>query len=104
MGIDVKESMICGGGAKSPLWKKIFANVLNIPLTIPETEQGPGYGGAILAAVAAGEYQSVGEAVKTMIRTTDTVMPDPALAARYDEKYRTFRRLYPALKDIFPAL
>ena len=104
LGVNVTESMICGGGAKSPLWKKIFANVLNLPLLIPETEQGPGYGGAILAAVASGEYPDVASAVKKLIRVTDRVEPDPELAAKYDERYRTFRKLYPALKDLFPEL
>ena len=104
LGVNVTESMICGGGAKSPLWKKIFANVLNLPLLIPETEQGPGYGGAILAAVASGEYPDVASAVKKLIRVTDRVEPDPELAAKYDARYRTFRKLYPALKELFPEL
>lgn len=104
LGIDIKTSMICGGGAKSPLWKKIFANVLNIELTTPETEQGPGYGGAILAAVACGEYRSVDEACSRLVKVTARTEPDPELAARYEQRYQTFRKLYPALKDIFPEL
>ena len=104
LGIDVKKSMICGGGAKSSLWRKIFANVLDIELTIPETEQGPGYGGAILAAVACGEYESVQAAADALVRVTDTVKPDPETAAKYDKKYQAFRKLYPALKAAFPVL
>ena len=104
LGIHVEKSMICGGGAKSPLWKKIFANVLGITLTIPETEQGPGYGGAILAAVACGEFTSVKDATDKLVRVTDTVEPDPELTARYEEKYKVFHSLYPALKPLFPTL
>ncbi|MDO4619159.1 MAG: FGGY-family carbohydrate kinase, partial [Lachnospiraceae bacterium] len=104
LGVDVKTSMICGGGAKSPLWKKIMANVLNIELTIPETEQGPGYGGAILAAVACGEFASTAEAVEKLVHVTETVKPDPEIAARYEKKYQAFRTLYPALKNCFPTL
>ena len=52
LGVDIPRSMICGGGAKSPLWRTILANVLGIPLDLPQTEQGPGYGGAVLAMVA----------------------------------------------------
>ncbi|MDO4621822.1 MAG: xylulokinase [Eubacteriales bacterium] len=104
LGIQVPHSMICGGGAKSPLWRKIFANVLNIELTIPETEQGPGYGGAILAAVACGEYASVKEACEKLVKVTASEKPDPVIAARYEEKYRVFHQLYPALKDLFPVL
>ena len=58
-GVKIKASTLCGGGAKSPLWREILANVLGIPLTLPQTEQGPGYGGAMLAAVACGAYPSV---------------------------------------------
>ncbi|WP_026506877.1 xylulokinase [Butyrivibrio sp. MC2013] len=101
MGVNVRSSMICGGGAQSPLWRKIFTNVMNITLTIPETEQGPGYGGAILAAVGCGEYESVRQAVAELVRVTGSENPDPELAALYEEKYRNYRRLYPALKDIF---
>ena len=104
LGIEVKTSMVCGGGAKSALWKKIIANVLGIDLLVPETEQGPGYGGAILAAVACGEYASVKEATDQLIRITDTVKPDPVLTERYEKKYQAFRKLYPALKGIFPEL
>ncbi len=62
LGINITETKICGGGAKSPLWRKIVANVLNIKVNIIESEEGPGLGGAMLAAVACGEYTSVEEA------------------------------------------
>ena len=104
LGIEIQTSMICGGGAKSPLWRKMFANILNIELTTPETEQGPGYGGAILAAVACGEYPTVQAAVKQLVKVTDTERPDPVLAAKYERKYQVYRKLYPALKNIFPQL
>lgn len=54
LGIRIERSKICGGGAKSPLWKKILAAVLNLKLDLIESEEGPGYGGAILAAVGCG--------------------------------------------------
>ena len=104
LGMDIKTSTICGGGAKSPLWRKIFANVLNISLTMPETEQGPGYGGAILAATACGEYSSVQEAAERLVHTTGVTEPEPALSSLYEERYRTFHKLYPALKGLFPEL
>lgn len=104
LGINISSSMICGGGAKSTLWKKIVADILNIELTIPETEQGPGLGGAILAAVACGAFANVKEAVSKIVKITDTVKPDSEIAARYDEKYRDFRRLYPALKSCFKEM
>jgi len=104
LGIDIKRSKICGGGAKSPLWKEIFASVLNLELDGVETEEGPGYGGAILAAVACGEFASVREAAGKLVKITSTVKPDAAIAARYEERYQVFRQIYPAVKPLFQII
>ena len=104
LGVDIPRSMICGGGAKSPLWRTILANVLGIPLDLPQTEQGPGYGGAVLAMVACGAFESVRSACDALVRVADTVEPDPELTARYEERYGKFRQIYPALKNVFPSL
>jgi len=104
LGVKVEKSMICGGGAKSPLWKKIVANVLNIELTVPETEQGPGLGGAILAAVADGKFSSVEDSVSKLIKVIDTVKPDKKISERYEKKYQVFKKLYPALKSSFQEM
>ena len=104
LGFSIPRSMICGGGAKSPLWRIIFANVLGIPLDLPQTEQGPGYGGAMLAMVGCGAFESVQAAADALVRVADTVEPDPVLTARYEEQYRRFRQIYPALKGVFPIL
>lgn len=104
LGINIQSSKICGGGAKSPLWKKIFANVLNIRLDIIESEEGPGYGGAILAAVACGEYASVEDAASRLVKVVDSVEPDKELAARYEERYHSFVQIYPTVKELFPRI
>ncbi len=104
LGIDIKRSKICGGGAKSPLWKKIIANVLNIKIDVIESEEGPGYGGAMLAAVACGEYASVEEAAAKLVKVVDTIEPDSEIAARYEERYRKFAQIYPAVKELFPKI
>ena len=104
LGLHIPRSKICGGGAKSPLWRKIFANVLNLDIDVLETEEGPGYGGAILAAVACGEYPSVEAAADALVHVTDTVHPDPEIAARYEAQYQKFRAIYPTVKDLFPLL
>jgi len=104
LGIHIDRSKICGGGAKSPLWKTIMANVLNIRLDIPESEQGPGMGGAMLAMVACGLYPTVEAACGKLVRTAETVEPDPEIAARYEARYQQFRSIYPALKSVFPTL
>lgn len=104
LGIKIKETKICGGGAKSPLWRKIIANVLNIKVNIIESEEGPGLGGAMLAAVACGEYASVEEAAAKIVKVIDTVEPDAALAAKYDEKYAKFKEIYPTVKALYDTL
>lgn len=104
LGISVTSSMICGGGAKSPLWKRIMANVLNIPLNSPASEQGPGMGGAMLAMVACGEYATVQDACNAMVSVASTVEPEPELAALYEKRYQQFRQIYPACKNLFAEL
>lgn len=104
LGINIERTKICGGGAKSPLWKKIIANVLNVKVDIIETEEGPAYGGAILAAVACGEFADVKEAADKLVKVVDTVEPEPELAAAYEKKYQVFAKLYPQMKDLFHVI
>ncbi len=104
LGINITETKICGGGAKSPLWRKIMANVLNINVNIIESEEGPGLGGAMLAAVACGEYASVQEAADKIVKVVGTEKPDPALAARYDERYAIFKEIYPTVKPLYDRM
>jgi xylulokinase len=101
LGVKIVRTKISGGGAKSPLWREIFANVLNIKVDILESEEGPSLGGAMLAAVACGEYADVVEAAAKIVKVVDTVEPDPETAAKYEAKYRKFAKIYPAVKDLF---
>ena len=101
IGVEIPRSKLCGGGAKSPVWRKILCNVLNIPLDLPQTEQGPGMGGAMLAMVGAGRYPDVVTCAKALVRVKETLLPDPALAAKYEEKYQIFRKIYPSLKAFY---
>lgn len=104
LGMEINTSKICGGGAKSPLWKKIVANVLNIELQCLESEQGPGMGGAMLAMVACGEYASVKDACDKIVHVASTVKPELELAAKYEKHYQQFRQIYPACKNLFSNL
>ncbi len=104
LGLTIERTKICGGGAKSPLWKKIIANVLNISVDVLETEEGPSLGGAMLAAVACGEYASVEQAAAKIVKVVDTVEPDPELAAKYEARYQQFKQIYPACKELFQKL
>lgn len=104
LGIKIERTKICGGGAKSPLWKKIIANVLNIKVDVLESEEGPSMGGAMLAAVACGEYGSVEEIAEKLVKVVDTVEPIPKLAEKYEARYQQFRKIYPACKELFNDL
>jgi xylulokinase len=101
LGIAIPKSRVCGGGSRSPLWRTILANVLGIPLETVKTEQGPGYGAAMLAMVACGRFSSVAEAAAALVKTAQTTEPTPALTTRYEERYRRFTQLYPAVKPLF---
>ena len=104
LGIDLKRTKICGGGAKSPLWKKIIANVLNLKVDVIESEEGPAMGGAMLAAVACGEYASVEEIAQKVVKIIDTVEPEPELVAKYEARYAQFKEIYPTCKPLFEKL
>lgn len=97
-GIAVRASSVCGGGARSALWQKIIANVLNVELSTLKTEQGPAYGAAMLAMVACSEYADVASAAAAIVSKRPSVAPEKGLAAAYNERYKKFRALYPALK------
>ena len=104
LGIKIERTKICGGGAKSPLWKKMIANILNVKVDVIESEEGPAMGGAMLAAVAAGEYASVEEIADKFVKVIDTVEPEAELVAKYEERYQQFKEIYPALKPVFAKI
>lgn len=104
LGIDITTSKICGGGARSKLWRKMIANILNIELEIPQSEEGPGYGGAMLAMVADKAYESVEECCSKLIHTRETVKPDKKIAERYEKQYQKYREIYPTVKQLYKTL
>lgn len=101
LGIEIKSATICGGGAKSMLWKRIIANVLNISVKKTESTEGPALGAAILATVGCGEYKSVQEACEKIVRVTDTLEPEADLVQKYNGKYEKYKKLYPAIKNLY---
>ena len=104
LGIEINTSKICGGGAKSSLWKKMIANILNAELECLESEQGPGMGGAMLAMVACGDYPNVQSACDKLVHVASTVKPEPELVAKYEARYQQFKKIYPAVKTLFPEI
>lgn len=104
LGVDIKATKICGGGAKSPLWKKMVANILNVTVEVPKSEEGPSMGAAMLAAVACDAYKSVKEAAEAIVTVKETIEPDAELAAKYEARYKQFREIYPVLRPLFQKL
>lgn len=101
LGITINSSKICGGGAKSKLWRRIIASALNVKLEIVENEEGPGLGAAILAAVGCGEYPDVETACNKLVKVVDVVEPEAELVAKYDVCYKKFRKIYPTVLELF---
>ncbi len=104
LGIRIDRTKICGGGAKSPLWKKMVANIMNVKVDVVENEEGPALGGAILAAVGCKEYPDVKTAADSIVKVTETIEPDGELTEKYEKQYSKFRQMYPALKAVFQNL
>lgn len=104
LGLDIKTSKICGGGSKSPLWRTMFANILGIPLEILKVEQGPGYGGAMLAMVGCGEYESIQAVTEAFVEVETVIEPNPELMAKYEAKYQQWRQIYPSCKELFSKI
>jgi len=104
LGICLERTKICGGGAKSPLWKKMIANVLNLKVDVIESEEGPALGAAMLAAVACGEYATVEEIAAKLVKVIDTVEPEPELVEKYEARYAVFKQIYPLCKPVFDII
>lgn len=104
LGIQIERTKICGGGAKSPLWRRIIANVLNIKVDRIASEEGPALGGAMLAAVADGTFTSVEDAAGKIVRIIETIDPEPELAKKYARQYQKFAKIYPEVKELYTEL
>ena len=104
LGLKIEKTRICGGGAKSPLWRKIMANVLGIPVEQIESEEGPGLGGAILAAVGCGAFASVEEAAQKLVKAAGIEEPEAELAKKYEARYQQFKQIYPACRQLFDQI
>ena len=104
LGVKVERTRINGGGAKSPLWCQIVANVLNVKVDKINSEEGPAFGAAILAAVGCGKYASVEEATEKLIKVTETTEQDPEIVELYNKKYELYKELYPTLVGMFDKM
>ncbi len=102
LGIDIRKSTVCGGGAKSQLWLKILSSILNIELHVPKAEEGPGYGATKLAMVASGKFKNLSECVSVKIK--EVIKPEEKLVLSYERKYDKFKKIYPAVKNLYKEL
>ena len=101
----VPETMLaCGGGAKSPFWRQMMADVFGMPVATAQSTEGPALGAAILAGTAAGLYASVPEACEKMIREDEPLLPDKAKGEAYEPYYRLYASLYPNLAESYARL
>jgi xylulokinase len=100
----VEQVRVTGGGAKSPLWRQILADVFGVELVTVSSEEGAAYGAALLAAVGSGVWPDVPAACRQVIQVTGSTKPRREQMAVVDRQYAIYRDLYPALKDTFHRL
>ena len=98
MGARVESVRLSGGGARSPFWRQMFADVFARRVTMLETEEGSAYGAALLALVGTGQYASVLEVCKAAVHETASLTPRSEEAAVYAAGHKTYQSLYPAIK------
>jgi xylulokinase len=104
MGLDMPQVRVSGGGARSRLWRQIQADVTNREMCTINVDEGAAFGAALLAGVGAGVYANVVAACRQTIRVAEALPPQPALVGAYEEYYRVFRELYPAVRKSFQQL
>ena len=100
VGVEADVGRVSGGGARSELWRRIVASVLDLPLERTEAEEGAAYGAALLGAVKEGVFADAHEAVGATVRLRDRVDPDPEWQAAYEQGYARYRQLYPTLQRL----
>ena len=96
LGVEATVGRVSGGGARSELWIRITASVLQLPLERMQLEEGAAYGAALLAGVRAGVFADAADAVERCVRIRDRIEPE----WDYEDHYARFRLLYPTLKEL----
>ncbi len=104
MGVHPENITACGGGARSPLWRGMMANLFGTPIRTAFSAEGAALGAAILAGVGTGVYASVEEACQKLVQIQDTVLPDASASATYEPYYALYREIYPAVKGLYKTL
>jgi xylulokinase len=102
LGVPVKKVIVGGGGARSPVWRQIQADVYGHPVETVVAEEGAAYGAAILAGVGAGFWPSVDEACDAIVKSSGVTRPDSAASDVMNRQYDAYQRVYPALRTVYP--
>lgn len=104
MGVHIDTMLASGGGGSSPLWRQMLSDVFGCPVKTVVSKEGPALGAAILAGVGTGIYRSVQDGCRQVIKTNPPQNPQPENVARYEQYYKIYRKIYPALKDVYKDL
>lgn len=101
LNIPVEAIRLGGGGARSPLWRQIQADVYASSVESVESEEGAAYGAALLAGVGAGAWQTVDEACHKAVRVAEKIEPNNQSVEILNRRYRAYQAVYPSLRSIF---
>jgi xylulokinase len=104
IGVPVNRIRLGGGGARSPLWRQIQADVYGHEVEVVEAEEGAAYGAAILAGVGAGRWESVDSACGEVVKVAQRITPEPAAAESLRKSYHAYRRMYAAIASVLGPL
>lgn len=103
-GVDISDMAACGGGAASPLWRSMLADLYGCEVKTVANKEGPALGAAILASVGAGIYSGVEQACDALVKPDKVCAPDSDRAGEYEKYYQLYTKLYPSLKDNYSIL
>jgi xylulokinase len=103
LGVAVKSVRLSGGGARSPFWRRLLADIFGKPVVTLETQEGSAFGAALLALVGTGEYASVPEVCRVAIREVETVEPEADHSRDYAERHAIYQSLYPVLRPFYAS-
>ncbi len=104
LGVEVERVRVSGGGARSPFWRQVLADVFARRVATLDSQEGSAYGAGLLAMVGTGGFSSVAEACAATIREVTAVDPRPRETANYASRHEVYRTLYPTLKATFRLL
>jgi L-xylulokinase len=103
-GVRFDSAALSGGGARSEVWPQMFADILGFPVSVPVCREAGALGAAIAAAVGARRFPGLPQAVHAMTTTRARFVPDPGMAAHYEERYRTYGMLTEAMKPVWARM